>query len=153
MISSFTAAIPRFHENLQYLVLDFPFTLVDGALAGFKVQNSDVSVVADFVNRPAGQPHSAYGPLRATDGRAQVVVYLPGAFIQAEEGQPVEPEVWPGKVLGALSLTGIDGAGRFWVGHTTGVAENDERSLTLVMGVSDKPGLAGLGELTKWSGV
>lgn len=148
MISRLTADIPRFHENLRFVVLPFVVNTADGKLSAFVIPNNSGFALADFVNRPTGNPHECTGPLRVVDGQARVAVELANAVIAAEQGEPSEE--WPGPTLGSLSVRGIAMDGRFWVGRTTGVTE-DGRSLTFEMGVSDKAGLPALIELAQWA--
>jgi len=154
MISKFTADVPRFHENLKYVVLPFTLSTADGKLSNFVVPNSSGFVIADTTQVPAGSPpHAAAGKVSITDGQARSALSIVQASIQMEEGTPA-PDLWPGKVLGAIRVTGIDSAGRPWVGVSRGVAEGDERSLAMEWGVSDAPSaLAGFNELAKWAGV
>lgn len=148
MISKLTADLPRFHENLRFVVFPFVVNTADGKLSNFVIPNNAGFVLFDSIGRPAGQPHSAFGPVQVVDGQAQVVLALNSAFIQIEEGES-DPS-WPGKVVGQVSITGMDSLGRVWVGRTTGIS--DETSLGLEFGVSSEPSaLKQFAELSKWA--
>ena len=146
MISSLKTAIPRLYENLKYLVMDANVEVADGQLASFVIFNNSLTLVAEF--SPAS-PRSTVGRVRVVDGSATVVLDLPGASIQVEQGPP-DPS-WPGVTLGAIVVTGIDTAGRVWVGRSTGPIEADPTSIGFEMAVSSEP-TAGkqLNELAKW---
>lgn len=136
MISSLKAAMPRFHENLKYVVLPFIVDEVDGKFASFVIPNNSGFCVADTVGSPGGLPHSARGHVDIVDGLANVVLRLSDALIQLEEGEAVPS--WPGKVLGSVSITGIDQFGRVWVGQSHGVAAGDETSIDFEMATSSE---------------
>jgi len=151
MISSITGGLPRFHENLHYVVLPFTVQLADGQLANFKIPNSSGSIVADFEKKGA-TPRKTTGPLSVVDGLANLVIGVKDATIQIEQGA-AEPDLWPGVVLGAISVIGVETSGEVWAGRSTGVNPEDPTSLQFEFAKSSAPTIGTqLFELSKWMG-
>lgn len=149
MISTFTTSIPRCFESLKRIVIPFVVETADGQLANFSIPNNSGSIFADFTKAGAS-PRKTTGPITIVDGLANLVVDVPNASIEIEQGAS-DPSIWPGVMLGSIVVVGAEASGEVWVGRSQGVHPNDNRSLVFECSKSSANSLLGqLSELHKW---
>lgn len=148
MISTFTTSVPRCFESLKRIVLPFVVETADGQLANFAIPNNSGSIFADFTKAGA-TARKTTGPVDVTDGLANKVIDIPGATIEIEQGAS-DPALWPGVMLGYVSVVGIESGGEVWAGRSLGVHPEDPRSLLFEMAKSSQP--SSLGQLVELSG-
>lgn len=141
MISSITAALPCRYENLKRLFANFALQTADGQLSGFKVPNSNGDLFADFT-KPGATARKTTGPLQVSDGNANLVIDVPDATIEIEQGAN-DPD-WPGVILGNIVVVGMEtNSGEVWMGRSTGIDPADPTSLQFEFAKSSSKSVLG----------
>lgn len=139
-------ACPKRTETVTRLDWDVSILTLEGGIPQWAGGGGEVH--ADFALNPGPFPHSAFGPIKLRDGVGNIILDVPNALIQVEQGP--NDGVW--KTWANFAANGLDTTGHPYAFRLAPDNPADPTSINVDFALSSETGVAAEQAVKVWQG-